>query len=243
VGPANQSCSAIGGFGTTGSGGTLVDYGHIHVTGTAFGTLDEASRGVIQDNLTFHIPGAPDGTAGSFTYELFVSGSLGPVGDLGAASWNLSTNVGGGPVDLQIFYRLGSPGVSNPGFTGSPYGTYFATGHFQSGLPAPLQITFDGASQARLLAPGVPGSASDDSQLFWGGISGVVAGGVPITTFTVTSDSGTNWAQSFIPASTAPEPAASATLGAGLILIVLAGRRKLRNASTTAGTGPLRLTP
>jgi hypothetical protein len=228
VGPVDQSCSTTGGFNSTGSGETLVDYSHIHVTGTAFGASDTVARGVIQDNLTFHIPGAPDGTAGSFTYELMVSGNLAATTDLGAASWSLQTNIGGGVSDLVVGGHLATASASIPGFSGNPYGVFFATGHFQSGLPAPLQITFEGASQARFITPGVPGSASDDSQLFWGGITGVIAGGNPVPSFTVTSDSGTDWAQSFIPGSPVPEPAVSATLGAGLILIALAGRRKLR---------------
>jgi hypothetical protein len=105
---------------------------------------------------------------------------------------------------------------------------FFATGHFQSGIAAPLDIEFTGHAQARFITPGVPGNASDDSQLFWGGITGVMAGGNPVPIFTVTSDSGTNWAQSFVSGSPVPEPAVSATLGAGLILIALAGRRRAR---------------
>jgi hypothetical protein len=226
VGPSDQSCSTTGGFNSTGSGETLVDYGLIQVTGSAFGASDTVAKGVIQDSLIFHIPGVPDGTAGSFTYELMVSGNLAATSDLGEADWSLETNVGGGAFDLGASGRLATASASNPGFTGNPYGVFFATGHFQSGLPASLDIEFTGHAQARFITPGVPGSASDDSNLFWGGISGVTVGGAPVASSTVDSTSGTNWSQSFVPA--VPEPAVSVTIGAGLILIGLLRRRKTK---------------
>jgi hypothetical protein len=48
-------------------------------------------------------------------------------------------------------------------------------------------------------------SASYDlaHSLYWVGINGVTINGQPVTDFSLSSDSGTNWAQSFVPV---PEP-------------------------------------
>ena len=82
--------------------------------------------------------------------------------DLGAASWSLQTNVGGGAFDLSVFGRLETAGGGKPGFTGSPYGTFLATGHFQSGFAAPVEIELSGGTQARITFTG-PGNASGDT--------------------------------------------------------------------------------
>jgi hypothetical protein len=228
TGPTDQSCSATGGFNSSGDGETLVDYGHVHVRGSANGGFDEESVGTIQDSLTFHIPGVADGTAGSFTYELIMSGKLAATSDFGEASWQLQTTVGGGTFDLSVFGRLETASGGNPGVTGVPYGVFFATGHFQSGIAAPLYISLRGNSQARFTFTG-PGSATDDSTLFWGGISDVVAGGSPVPGFTVTSDSRTNWANSLAP-NPVPDPS-TVWLLAGPCLAVFWLRRSRRDSA------------
>jgi PEP-CTERM motif len=69
-----------------------------------------------------------------------------------------------------------------------------------------------------------------DNSAYWGGIQQVVVEGASAVAFGVTSTSGTDWSQSFVPAPV-PEPASAALLLAGGTLLAAAARRRAAVAS------------
>jgi MYXO-CTERM domain-containing protein len=50
------------------------------------------------------------------------------------------------------------------------------------------------------------GAAQFQNTIYWAGINSVTVGGIPVTGYTISSLSGTNYNQSFEPASAVPEP-------------------------------------
>lgn len=75
---------------------------------------------------------------------------------------------------------------------GDPSGTYSVTVPFFFATAEGMSVNLTAGA---VDTPPIGGSASDDlsDSVYWGGISDVTAKGVPVSSFTVTSDSGTDW--------------------------------------------------
>jgi hypothetical protein len=83
------------------------------------------------------------------------------------------------------------------------------------------------ALTADLTTYGVRCAADFSHTLYWGGITSVSANGATISAFDLTSASGTDWRQSFVPATDAvPEPGTLVLAGGGLIGLVVRRRRE-----------------
>jgi hypothetical protein len=117
------------------------------------------------------------------------------------------------------------------GVTGPlPYGGNFSVDFkYLPGVPISISMQLEAFGEVNSIL-GRPGGGSAQARadaarsLYWGGIQAFAADGSEITDFTVTSDSGTDWRQSFIP-SAVPEPSAPVLFMIGLAAV---GARALR---------------
>ena len=209
--------------------------GSIKLSGEATSGSQSSQYGDFGDILTVFAPGVADGTAGSLTFSVSVHQSLSvvPVGQsFDFADWHLLASYWGGTISKGG--KIDS--IFNTTYVGDPSGTYTVTVPFFFGTAEGMSVNLT-AGAADMQPFG--GSASDDlsHSVYWGGISDVTANGVPVSSFTVTSDSGTDWSQSFVPVQTAvPEPGTRALLFGALGAVWLVRRhlkKRLRPVSLT----------
>jgi PEP-CTERM motif len=219
-GPASLAGTATGGANSSGAGTAFVNWGVVKLTGSALGSLDTVARGIFRDELVITAPGIPNGTVGTVTYALDVSGSLfADAPGVARASWSLAADLGGGVFDINVGGTQNSP-INGGGYVGAPFGTFFGTAQFAFGSIIQLYVQFDGVAQAAYTStlPGLPNASFDLGQsLYWGGFSGIAVNGAPVSGFNVTSTSGTNYRDSMAPV---PEPGALAMVLAGLGVLV-----------------------
>jgi hypothetical protein len=210
-----------------GHGSLFASYGIIKISGDASGEADSSIDGRFQDFITMTAPGVANGTSGTFTFSIFASGLLiandvpgGPQA-LASASWDLTVDVGGTPVfPNQVLHKCGElrnaafavsgyVNCSNTLLPGDSFGTYTVTVPIIWGASTLLLVDLSGATDAGYDPPsGLTAGASEDlsHSLYWAGISGATAGGNSVSNFVVTSQSGANFANSFVPAAGVPEP-------------------------------------
>jgi len=78
-GAISISGSATGGdaagLPVSGSGSSFVDYGVIKLQGSSTTSLDTVARGIFRDNIIITAPGIPNGTPGTLTYAVSLTGS------------------------------------------------------------------------------------------------------------------------------------------------------------------------
>jgi hypothetical protein len=210
---------ATGGFASSGAGFLMVNYGVIKMSGDAFGSLNTLARGIFADTIVITAPGIATGTFGTLDYSLSIAGSIEGIVGASGASWYLQSVFNGGAAAITATATDYSPELSAQSYVGDPFGVYSATVSFQYGVPTPIELELQGTAGASYETETDPGAAQFDlaHSLYWGGLTDLTAAGVPVDVFTVTSDSGTNYADSFVP-SAAPEPA-TARLFAGALLI------------------------
>jgi hypothetical protein len=112
---------------------------------------------------------------------------------------------------------------------------YLAQTTVQSGFAAQLDVELSTSAQAAYDAYLNPGSATANflNTLAWGGIQSVTVNGQPVN-YSLSSTSGTNWNQSFVPATDTPEPASGF-----LIAAVIAGMWFLRRRRHSDGYSDL----
>jgi hypothetical protein len=199
-GPASAAGSATGGGGASGNASIQMSYGVMRMSGSALFSLNAIARGITTDTITITAPGVANGTVGTLTYSLRVGGTLNATSGSSQASWSIQTNVGAPAFDISRTGRFRAPGMVPTGPGGDPFGVYSATITFTYGFAMPLYLQMDGSAQAA-------NSSSSSGQanfggpltLDWLGLSNLTANGSPVTTFTVTSQSGTNWAGDLTP--------------------------------------------
>jgi hypothetical protein len=194
-GTCHATGSSTGGFNSAGSGEARTTYGTIRVSGQATGTLNAAGRGIFRDSLTITSPGIPSGIMGTLTYSVAVSGQVSASAGASAGNWQLTADLGGGASDIGKTGYFFGPGLATPGYSGDPFGTYSATIDFQYGMPIPLYVECTASAQAAYSTSDQPGAATFGSPILcqWMGISNVLIFGHPAPSFTVTSESGTNY--------------------------------------------------
>jgi hypothetical protein len=199
-GPASASGSATGGFNSSGSASIEMEYGVMRMSGSALVSLNAITRGITSDTIVVTAPGVANGTQGTLTFSVRVDGILNATSGVSAASWQLQADVGGGATDLGRTGTFRSPAAFPAGYGGAPLGVHSATVTFFYGSPMPLYIQADVFAQASNNSSST-GQANFGAPftLDWLGMSNLTANGSPVTTFTVTSQSGTNWADDLTP--------------------------------------------
>jgi hypothetical protein len=220
---------ATGGFASSGAGYLMVNYGVIKMSGDAFGSLVTEARGIFEDTITITAPGIATGTFGTLDYSLSIAGSIEGIAGSSGATWYLQSGFNGGAAAITATASDYSPELSSEAYQGDPFGVYSATVSFQYGVPAPIEVELQGSAGAYYSETDAGAAQFDLSHsLYWGGLTNLTAGGVPVGAFTVTSASGTNYANSFVPTA-APEPGTAGLFaGALLVGLVLARRRAAR---------------
>jgi MYXO-CTERM domain-containing protein len=197
-----------------------VTYGSIKVFGSSSGSTEGTSQtGQFQDGLTFHVPGLADGTPILVTAPFGVGGSL-LACDLCSSGWDLQISLG---QFIELTGQLFFHGV----YGGDALGAHSHTFTVANGVQVFLSVQLGGGEGGDGVFPDTAdGSAIDDlaHSFSWGGVSSVtMSDGTPVSSFTVTSQSGTDWSKPFVDAAAAPEPGA-----AGLTAVVLAGLGLMR---------------
>ncbi|MBX3389833.1 MAG: hypothetical protein KF691_10315 [Phycisphaeraceae bacterium] len=195
AGPIDASASTTGGAGSSGDANAHTSYGFINLQSHAVGAINSAAIGWFRDSLTITAPGVAAGTQGSLTFGVRVEGFLNATQGASASSWRLSADLGGGAFDIGRSGRINSPDLFPPGASGDTFGTYSATVSFQYGVTTTLDVELSASAQASYSQNG-PGLASVAPfvRLYWNGISDVQANGAPVGTFSISSESGTDWA-------------------------------------------------
>lgn len=196
VGVIDLSGSATGGFGSSGSGSTHVEYGLIRLQGEASVSLNTILTGYMRDRFTITAPGVPNGTPGTLVFAVTITGVLSATSGSSASSWTLQGDVGSGTFDLGRGGRVNSPDLGGAS-TGDPFGTYTsAVVPFVFGSQTTLDIELTVAAQASNSGNG-SGAASIPVpvRMIWGGFSNVKANGSAVNNAVVTSDSGTDWSK------------------------------------------------
>jgi hypothetical protein len=202
--------------------------GSIKLSGMATTASASSQFGAFTDILTVFAPGIANGTPGSLMFSVSVAENLG-VAQVGnsddMASWILHASYNGMTLTLKGLIDT----ITNPSYVGNPSGTYTETVSFVYGVAENMGVNLTASASD---STPFGGSASDDlsHSVYWGGISNVTATGVPVSSFTVTSNSGTDWSQSFVPAQgpSVPEPGTGVLFFSAIGGVWLA-RRHLRS--------------
>jgi hypothetical protein len=237
---------------TAGNVSGTVDYGRIALAsnGTAGGPADSQGEllgsgdGVAEWTDQFTIIPANHALAssmGTLTFSLPFSGSgMADAGgvtnttNLTFAQYTVSVDAGvcaSGPCN---FSKQGSWADRRPiggglEFTGDPVAGFSQISvPFQFSVPAPLHVKLTVETQAVVGTEAVTATASADfaHTLTWGGFDQVKdSQGNVVTAYTVTSDSGLNYA------APVPEPSTAALLAAGLGCVSALRRQRVRTAA------------
>ncbi len=227
------------------AGSALADYGVAKATatatGSAFGQVQSEARAMWGDSITITTPGS---SSGFFTARMAFENQLG----FGAGGFSFNTfdfqfiatqNVAGD----RYFYAYNL----NTSFTSLLTSTLFINNNGASSTTVSNSLP-DGPVVVDFLIPFTSGQAFTISSsltcgargnlttavcdagnsAYWGGIRSVTnSNGAQLMDWSVSSGSGTNWQQSFIPATGAvPEPASWAMLIAGFGLVGATQRRR-----------------
>ena len=223
----------ISGYPATGT--AQVSYGVAKVsgyggfTGGQFGGAFASTQiAGYQDLVTINVPGVASGTLVSVLAGFDIPGALIATGDCGISCggfWDGQLSLGSG---FEV-----SGGVTPAGPTGSQLGAYSHAFLVLTGTPTALDVQLTGTAAGAHNGYGFPtycpcGTGTDSlaNSMYWTGISSVTLNGQQVP-FTVTSASGTDWSQSFVPAaSSVPEPGTRALTAAVLGVAWVTWRRK-----------------
>jgi hypothetical protein len=210
----------------TGDGFIHVEYGKIRAFADAFASLDTVTFGRFRDDLTFTAPGVPTGAFFDVDFKATVNGFMQTADPgVGQVRWLLQVALGSNVFVLGKSGCQGSVMTSCPGTNGDPLDhTYVAEAMVQAGIPAQLDFEFTNSAEARIGGDFQPGGATGNflDTIAWGGILSVTNNGVPITNYSVSSSSGTDWTKDFIgPVTGAPEPPSCCVIAGAVALALL----------------------
>lgn len=192
-GTINISDATSGGFNSSGSGSQHTEYGMTHSIGNAFVALGTQCTGIVHDALTISAPGVAAGANGTLRYRVRVGGSINASSGSSVGRWGLHTSVSSGIYDISRQASFYSPSIFPSGYQGDPFGVYEATVSFRYGVAFSLDLEFNGVASAANDFTST-GEADFNIWMNWLGVDQLTANGVPVSTFTVSSQSGTQWA-------------------------------------------------
>ncbi len=208
-------CTAHGtGFGagnSTGVSDANADYGWAVLSGQAHGSLNASAQGIFRDSITITAPGVPTGTLGTIVFAVNVTVTLTATTGSSASTWSLAGDIGGGATDLSRSGIMYAPSVHTPQYVGDGVGTHTGVASFQYGMPAQLIVILQGGAQASYDSSGGGNSSFTRVVASWAGMSDARANGTPVSGWTVSSVSGTNWGGAISP----PPPCAADLAGQG----------------------------
>jgi hypothetical protein len=200
-GTCDSTGSATGGFNSSGDATCHTEYGLIRISSHAVVSVNAGGSGTFRDTITITAPGVPTGTQGTLTFSVHVSGNISASSGSSASSWSVSGDIAGGFYDLSRQGRFNSPELAPAGYSGNAFGTYVSNSvAFQYGFAMPMSVEFNGIAQAANSFTSSGAAQVDPFVLLtWEGIHDVTAAGAPISSYTIASDSGTNWANPYTP--------------------------------------------
>jgi hypothetical protein len=228
-GPVEVSGSASDGAGSAGDAFTFADHGVIKLKGFATGAMRSSSVGSFGDIVTITSPEVANGTSGSFQVSIAVDGLLATSG--GFVTWIAK-------VEYSTSSALLSPAIhvdglqTATGYVGDSFGLHVGTVPFVYGRPLLVAASLTGTAET--FVSGFEAGYDLSRSFYWNGITSVTAGGLPVASYSIVADSGTDYLQSFVPAPV-PEPANAVLLVPGIALIWAQRRlaRRIRSARAT----------
>jgi len=210
-GHCTSSASGFGGANSTGQSDSTADYGYAIISGQAHGSLSAGAYGIFRDSITITAPGVPTGTLGTIVLAVNVTMTLTATTGSSAATWDLAADIGGGATDISRSGIMYSPSVHTPQYVGDGVGTYTGVASFQYGMPAQLIVIVHGNAGAAYDSNGSGNCSFSRIIASWAGMTNATANGSPVSGWTVTSQSGTNWSGAINP----PPPCAADLGGQG----------------------------
>ncbi len=200
TGTCDNTGSTTGGFSSAGAATAHVEYGSIRLTGSGTVSINATAIGIVRDTITITAPGVPTGTNGTLTYSVRVSGNVQATSGSSGATWNAQTNLDGGPFEISKTATSYSPSLGGA-YVGNPFGVSSATVGFQFGVPRALYIELRGTADSANASTTNIGEAhfGGPLSLDWLGMTNLTANGSPIGSFSVASESGTNWGGDLTP--------------------------------------------
>lgn len=201
-------------------------FGLLKAQSSAHATNDVANSGssaLFRDTVTINAPGIAAGTPGLFSFAMEVEGSL--AAETGHATWRLQAGVG-------IYSRiLGEGEVATGVVNGDPFGGTYDSGLwlFRFGEPFVIGVMIDTSTTAGSSDGSGSAIALFGNTATWQGFTAVESYGthIPITGYTVTSESGVDWSLPVV-----PEPVATFLLAPGLVGLALARASHTRSRAS-----------
>jgi hypothetical protein len=198
-GTINLSGSSTGGIGSSGSATSHVEYGSVVVNAVFDVAGNSTGTGYIRDVLTVTAPAVPAGTPGTLNYTIHAAGGLSAPSGFSASSWGFQSALGSPAFDMTHSGRFNSPELVPSGYQGEPEGDFTATINFTYGTPMQLTIQCAATAGAGNSFTSMGHATVTDFRFDWRGISNVTANGSPVSTFNVSSQTGTNYGGSLPP--------------------------------------------
>jgi hypothetical protein len=216
--------------------------------GTAYSTSTAVAYAGFTDFITISNPEL-DGQVGTVTLSFYYDYDLDIHGNntypANTANGHFSAYAGmygyyGNTYSSQVNTSVNNNGVQdfiNGGVTTSDLNglRYDAVGHYLtltgkfvygSAFMVNMNIAIDGSTYTNQNG-GTSSYVGDASHSgYWGGISSLTADGKTVTAYTLSSQSGTDYSQSFAPSADVPEPGALALIAAGLAGMVGVRRKR-----------------
>lgn len=188
---------------------------------------------------TLVLAGAPLGTAATFTARFAVDLALATEADgvawggaaLSFVPTRASFQVGDGGAEYALAFASFADGTRLVDSSFPESGWLSVSTPVVFGVPFDLTLDLETSATAYGLSIlGVPGRGAFDldlsRSLYWGGVDGVVDANGNSLAYTLLSESGIDYTRSFVPSTAVPEPTTYGALGAGLLALLVLGRRR-----------------
>lgn len=192
-GTINLQGSSTGGFNSSGSATSHVEYGLVVVNAVFDVSGASTGNGYIRDVITITAPGVPNGATGTLSYTIHAEGGLSASSGLSVARWQFQSVLGGAAYNMSKGGQVNSPDNPPVGYHGDPMGDFTVTINFTYGTAMQLDVECQGQAGASNSFTSMGHAEVTNFRFYWGGISNVTANGSPITNYHVGSQTGTDY--------------------------------------------------